>query len=125
MTAIIEQAAASILNSQFLKNLPLISGELQQFDRMAGGAILSAKTVGADTVVVSGPAIYYGAFCTSAGTMAAVYDNVAASGKVLLASQAGAANTFYGIPGVGILCDNGIYADWTSGSWLILYSEAV
>lgn len=99
----------------------LLQGELSQFNRLAGGAIVSASPVSADTLVVSGPAIYYGAFCLGAGTMASIYDNTAASGKVLLASQAGSANTFYGVPGVGVQCANGIYADWTSGSWLVLY----
>ena len=99
----------------------LQEGELQQFGRTAGGAIVSAATVTADSAVVSGPCIYYGAYCLAAGTMASIYDNVAASGTKLLDSQVGAANTFYGVPGVGIQCANGIYADWTSGSWLVLY----
>lgn len=99
----------------------LLQGELAQFNRLAGGAIVSAALVGADATVVSGPCIYYGAFCLATGTMAAIYDNTAASGTKLLDSQVGAANTFYGVPGVGIQCANGIYADWTSGSWLVLY----
>ena len=56
--------------------------------------------------------------------MASIYDNTAASGKVLLASQLGVANTFYGVPGgVGIKCATGIFADWTTGSWLVLWAQ--
>lgn len=111
----------SVVNISETSLTTLLSGELQQFNRLAGGSIVQAATVTADAAVVSGPAIFYGAFCVGAGTMAAIYDNTAASGKVLLTSQVGAANTFYGIPGIGILCDNGIYADYTSGTWLVLY----
>lgn len=103
----------------------LLQGELSQFNRLAGGAIVSAALVGADATVVSGPCVYYGAFCLATGTMAAIYDNTAASGTKLLDSQVGAANTFYGVPGVGIQCANGIYADYTSGSWLVLYVAGV
>lgn len=103
----------------------ILNGELSQFNRLAGGAIVKAATVTADAAVVSGPAIFYGAFCVGAGTMAAIYDNVSASGKVLLTSQVGAANTFYGTAGIGVLCDNGIYADYTSGTWLVFYVDAV
>lgn len=103
----------------------LISGEIQQFNRLAGGAVARYAYITADAVVSPGPAIYYGAYCLAAGTMASVYDNTAASGNLLLASQVGAANTFYGPPGgVGVLCNNGIYADWTSGTWLVLYVGA-
>ena len=99
----------------------LLTGELQQFNRLAGGPISPYVSVGADGPVVAGPAIFYGAYCVAAGTMAAIYDNPsAASGTLLLASQVGVANTFYGPGGIGILCANGIYADWTSGTWLIL-----
>lgn len=103
----------------------LLQGELTQFNRLAGGAIVSAALISADAVVVSGPCIYYGAFCLATGTMAAIYDNTTASGIKLLDSQVGAANTFYGVPGVGIQCANGIYADWTSGSWLVLHVGGV
>lgn len=103
----------------------LLQGELSQFNRLAGGAIVTDVEVTADGVVYSGPCIYYGAYCLAAGTMASIYDNVAASGKALLASQVGAANTFYGIPGLGIQCANGIYADWTSGTWRVLLVPGV
>lgn len=103
----------------------LLSGELQQFNRLAGGAICPYVPVSADTVVSSGPAVYYGAFCVAAGTMAAIYDNTSASGTKLLDSQVGVANTFYGFGGLGVQCANGIYADWTSGTWLVLCLGAV
>ncbi len=113
-------------NSSGQLSIQLLNGELQQFNRLAGGAVVKYAVVSsADTTVVTGAAIYYGAYCIATGTMASIYDNTAASGTALLASQVGAANTFYGIPGVGILCNNGIYADWTSGTWLVLYVDAV
>ena len=111
----------SVVDTSDTSLTTLLSGELQEFNRLAGGSIVSYTSIEADTVVSSGPCVYYGAFCVAAGTMAAIYDNTAASGTKLLASQAGQANTFYGVPGVGIQCENGIYADWTSGSWLVLY----
>lgn len=99
----------------------LLAGELQQFNRLAGGAIVKYASVGADTAVVSGPAILYGIVLIAAGTMANVYDNTAASGTVLIPSTT--ATVMFN--GVGVLCNNGIYADWTSGTWLVLYAEAV
>ena len=103
----------------------LLTGELQQFNRLAGGPIAQYAYVTADTIVSATPAIFYGAYCVAAGTMAAIYDNAsAASGNLLQASQVGAANTFYGPAGTGVLCVNGIYADWTSGTWLVLFAPA-
>lgn len=101
-------------------NTVLLSGELQTINRLAGGAICSYNYVTADALVKTGQGIFYGVFCVSAGTMAAVYDNTSASGNLLLASQVGVANTFYGPP-AGVLTTTGIYADWTSGTWLVLY----
>lgn len=96
----------------------LLAGELQQFNRLAGGPICSYAIVGADTAVCAVPAILYGAFLLSAGTLAGVYDNAsAASGNLLIPSSTASYHWF----GAGILCNNGIFADWTSGSWLIAY----
>jgi hypothetical protein len=99
----------------------LLNGELQQFNRLAGGPIVKYKIVStADTAVVAGPAILYGAYLLAAGTLAGIYDNPsAASGNLLIPSTAASVH----FNGIGILCDNGIYADWTSGSWLILYVD--
>jgi hypothetical protein len=104
----------------------LTTGELQQFNRQAGGPIvLQSDPITADGVVVSGPCIYYGAICLGAGDIVAIYDNLAASGTVLLGAQTGTLNTFYGVAGVGRQCSNGIYVNWTSGTWVVLYVPGV
>ncbi len=102
----------------------LLAGELQQFNRQAGGPIVQYKVVTSDATglnVATGPAILYGVVLIAAGTMAAVYDGVTATGRVLIPSTT-ATFTF---GGMGILCDNGITCDWTSGTWLVLYAPAV
>jgi hypothetical protein len=99
-----------------------LAGELSQFNRLAAGPIAKYAVVTADTVVTAAPAILYGVVLIAAGTMANIYDNAsAASGNVLIPSTT-ATVTFSGI---GVLCTNGIYADWTSGTWLVLYADAV
>lgn len=99
----------------------LLTGEMQQFNRLAGGPVVKYAVVTADAAVATGPAILYGIVNIAAGTMAAVYDNTAASGTVLIPSSTGSVN----FAGMGVLCNNGIYADWTSGTWLVLYVDAV
>lgn len=103
----------------------LLQGELEQFNRFAGGAIVTDVEVSADGVVYTGACIYYGTICDTAGDMVAIYDNVAASGKLRMGAQTGVANTFYGVPGVGIECANGLYANWTSGTWRVLLVPGV
>ena len=101
-----------------------LNGELSQFNRLAGGPIVQYAVVTSDATglnVASGPAILYGIVLISAGTMASVYDGVTATGNVLIPSTT-ATTTFNGI---GILCNNGITCDWTSGTWLVLYAPSV
>lgn len=96
----------------------LLSGENQTFNRLMGGAVCKYAIVGADTVVSAAPAILYGVFLLSAGTMASVYDHAsAASGNAVIPSTTAS----YHFNGAGILMNNGIFCDWTSGSWLVLY----
>lgn len=102
-------------------NIGLLNGELTQFNRLAGGPIVKYASVTADGIVVNGPAILYGVVLIAAGTMANIYDNTAASGTVLIPSTTASVN----FGGAGVLCNNGIYADWTSGTWLVLYVDAV
>lgn len=104
--------------------IQLLAGELQQFNRLAGGAICQYKVVTDDATglnVASGPAILYGVILIAAGTMASVYDGTTATGNVLIPSTT-ATVTFNGM---GVLCNNGITCDWTSGTWLVLYAPAV
>lgn len=81
--------------------------------------------VTADAAVAAKPgAVLYGIVCTSAGTMAGIYDNAsAASGPLLIPSQALTAGQSFLFGGVGIVVNNGIFADWTSGTFLVLYQE--
>lgn len=102
----------------------LLSGELQQFNRLASGPIVKYAVVTSDATglnVAGGPAILYGIVMIAAGTMASVYDGVTAAGNVLIPSTT-ATTTF---SGMGVLCTTGITCDWTSGTWLVLYVDAV
>jgi len=98
----------------------LINGELEQFNRIAGGPICQYAVVTSDATglnVAGGPAILYGLVLISAGTMASVYDGLTAAGNVLIPSTTASVN----FGGAGVLCNNGITCDWTSGTWLVLY----
>lgn len=99
----------------------LLTGENQQFDRLFGGAMAQYAAVGADTLIKSGSGIIYGVLCTSAGTLVGLYDNTAASGTALMLPGAMTANQFISFGGVGVQFNTGLYADWTSGSFIILY----
>jgi hypothetical protein len=70
--------------------------------------------------IASGPAVLYGIVLISAGTMAAVYNGVTATGDVVVPSST-ATFTYGGV--VGIWCDLGITCDWTSGTWLVMYND--
>lgn len=97
---------------------------LQQFNRVAAGTIVQYKVVTSDATgldVATGPAILYGVILIAAGTMAAVYDGVTATGNVLIPSTS--ATVTFG--GMGVLCAAGITCDWTSGTWLVLYAPGV
>lgn len=102
-------------------SIAMLNGELAQFNRLAGGAIVNYAAVTADTTVATGAGILYGIVCISAGTMAAIYDNTSASGTILIPSQALTAGQMFTFSGVGITTTIGIHADWTSGTWLVLY----
>lgn len=81
--------------------------------------------VGADMAVSNAAgAVLYGIVCITNGTMAGVYDNAsAASGQVLIPSQALTAGQQFTFNGLGVSCNNGIFCDWTSGSFLVLYQD--
>lgn len=112
------------VNSAGQLSIAMLNGELAQFNRLAAGPIVQYAVVTSDATglnVASGPAILYGVILITAGTMAAVYDGVTATGNVLIPSTT-ATVTFNGM---GVLCNNGITCDWTSGTWLVLYAPAV
>ena len=104
----------------------LLAGELQQFNRMAGGAIFNYTYVTADTVIKGTPGIIYGVYCVAGAAVASpiLYDNAsAASGNIMMPSSSMTAGTTppltYG--GGGLQTVNGIYADWTAGTFLVLW----
>ena len=72
-----------------------------------------------------GPCVLGGVICTSNGTLAGLFDNAsAASGKTMFPSLAMTAGQVVLFGERGLNCDNGIYADWTSGAFLVLYDDA-
>jgi hypothetical protein len=107
----------------------LIRGELQQFNRLAGGAIVQRSgEVTADGVVHTGPCVFYGLKVIAAGTSVIVYDNTAASGTRVINAEA---TTTAGVvltpagPGVGVLMQNGIYLDLTGGTYVLYFVPQV
>jgi len=109
-------------------SIAMLNGELAQFNRLAGGAIVQYSAVSADGIVVTGPAIFYGVKVVTAGTNITVYDNTAASGTALITTEttatAGAILTPAGV-GTGVLMNNGIYVDLTLGTYIVYYAPAV
>lgn len=99
----------------------LLTGENQQFDRLFGGAFAQYAAVGADSLIKTGPGILYGVLCTGAGTLVGLYDNTSASGTGLILPGAMTLNQFVSFGGVGVQFNTGLYADWTSGSFIVLY----
>lgn len=102
----------------------LISGELQQFNRLAGGSIASYSNKTADGVIAAAPCICYGYIVTVAMSAAVtnVYDNAsAASGTILFVIPASTAVGVYAF-NTGVLCGNGLYADFVgTGTVNFLY----
>jgi hypothetical protein len=111
------------INSSGQLSIQLLNGELSQFNRLAGGPIWQYALVTSDATglnIANGPAIFGGIYLISAGTMASVYDSTTAAGNVIVPSTTATVN--YG--GGGIMMNNGITCDWTSGTWLVLYVPA-
>ena len=69
--------------------------------------------------IASGPAILYGVVMIAAGTLAGVYDALTVTGTAIIPST----TVTFTYQGYGVLCPTGITADWTSGTWLILYAH--
>jgi len=65
------------------------------------------------------PAILYGVINIAAGTLAGVYDALTVTGTAIIPST----TVTFTYQGYGVLCPTGITADWTSGTWLILYAH--
>jgi len=109
-------------------SMQLLSGELQQFNRQAGGPIVKHTAVlSADAAVISTPVIFYGVKVVTAGTNITVYDNTAASGTAVITAEATAtagAMIYPAGPGVGVLMNNGIYLDLTLGTYIVYYVDA-
>jgi hypothetical protein len=105
-----------------------LSGELTQFNRLAGGPVAAYANKTATGVVQAAPCIVYGYNVTVAMSAAAttVYDNAsAASGTVLFVIPASTAVGQYFFP-VGVLATAGLYASFAgTGTVNFLYAPAV
>lgn len=100
------------VNASGQLSIGTLSGELAQYNRLAGGPVASYTNLTATGVVTGAPAICYGYIVTVAMSAAAttVYDNAsAASGTALFVIPASTAVGQYSFP-VGVLAINGIYA---------------
>jgi hypothetical protein len=64
------------------------------------------------------PGILYGVINIAAGTLAGVYDALTVTGTAIIPST----TVTFTYQGYGVYCPTGITADWTSGTWLILYA---
>jgi len=104
----------------------LLAGELQQFNRLAGGAIYPyVQTVGAGTFTnKTGAGILYGFLITTGavGTLTA-YDNTAASGNVLVNGLVTAATNNVLVPvgpaGGGLILTTGMTIVVTGASTIL------
>lgn len=107
----------------------LLAGELQQFNRQAGGPVVKhSAVISADAAIVSGPAIFYGVKVVTGGTTITVYDSTTAAGTAVITAEGTttAGSVIYPAgPGVGVLMDNGIYLDLTLGTYIVYYVDAV
>lgn len=101
-------------NSAGQLDISALSGELSQFNRLAGGSVASYVNLTADGVIANAPCIIYGYIVTSAMSAATttIYDNAStASGTVLFIIPASTAVGQYSFP-VGVLTTAGAYADF-------------
>ncbi len=107
------------VGNAMVKLASLLNGELAQFNRMAGGAIVQYVDISADGVPagMSTPCIFYGAMCISGTTPTlALYDAASATGDAILSTGTATAGTFYpaagvGGVGLGVLLNIGGFAD--------------
>ena len=110
-------------------SVALLAGELQQFNRQAGGPIVQKAYVSADGIAVTGACIFYGIKVLTTGTSVDVHDALSAvAGTEVIDGEAtttlGAVLTAGGA-GIGVLMDTGIYVNLTGGTYLVLYVPAV
>jgi hypothetical protein len=116
------------VNSAGQLSTQLLAGELQQFNRQAGGPIVQhSAVISADAAVVSGPCIFYGVKVVTAGTNITVYDSVTAAGTAVITTEGTAtagAIIYPAGPGVGVLMNAGIYLDLTLGTYIVYYVPA-
>ena len=80
--------------------------------------IVTSDATGLD-ITGGKPGILYGVIMVSAGTLAGVYDAATVTGTAIIPST----TVTFTYQGYGVLCPTGITADWTSGTWLILYAN--
>jgi hypothetical protein len=90
------------------------------YNRVAGGAISPYASITGDGAAKAAPGILYGIVCLTNGSIL-LYDNAsAASGQVLYPNTALTAGQIVTFGGVGIVAVNGVYADITGGTYIVL-----
>lgn len=102
-------------------SMALLAGELQSLNRLAGGSIYNYTAVGADLAVASTPSIFGGIVCLTAGNSPIIYDNTSATGQVIFPSVAMIVGQVITLP-AAIITQVGIFADWSTGTYLILHA---
>lgn len=95
----------------------LLQGELQQFNRLAGGPIANYMPVTGNTVVKTGAALLYGAVIVVSPTANInFHDGTSTSGPLVAMIPSGSAlGPTYLLP-TGIQCANGIYVANNNGA---------
>ena len=98
-----------------------ISGAVTVAAQATFGPAISSGVKSADTVIkgVAGdPATFYGLICITAGT-AAVYNGSSSAGVLVATLTGAAAGNYISLP---VDCPNGLFLDWTSGSFTVIYA---
>jgi hypothetical protein len=109
-------------------SVALLAGELQQFNRQAGGPIVQKAYIAADGLAYSGACIFYGIKVLTAGTAIDVHDALTAvAGTEVIDGEATTTLGAVLVPGpsgAGVLMDTGIYVNLTGGTYHVLYVPA-
>jgi len=109
-------------------SVALLAGELQQFNRQAGGPIVQKAYIAADGIAYSGACIFYGIKVLTAGTAIDVHDALTAvAGTEVIDGEATTTLGAVLVPGpigAGVLMDTGIYVNLTGGTYHVLYVPA-
>ena len=109
-------------SSSYVDLVTKLAGEWIALDLIKTANSFLAQTVTADALINSSPGLFGGLVCIVAGNTPTLYNNTSAAGQIL--SPGGVAMTAGQtllMDGKSIEAANGLYADWTTGTWLVLY----